>query len=270
MHSELVISQADRRPMYLQLMEQVRRRIAVGDWPPGHEMPSIRALAAAVQVSVITVKRAYLELERSGIIVTRQGKGSFVADSPDLRARLQRSELDEHLSAAIAVGRQLGLSSQDVESRLRELWNEPDGKDEETAMSEQVIQVDGVEKAYRFFRLSNVSLALEAGQIMGFVGPNGAGKSTTMRILMGMVEHDRGAVRVLGRPMPEEQAAAKRDVGYVSEDMRLHGSVTLAWHMQFVASIYPGWDPGVCRRCCCSASTCTRSRTSRRCRTASA
>ena len=129
MHSDLVISHADRRPMYLQLMEQVRRRIAVGDWPPGHEIPSIRALAAAVQVSVITVKRAYLELERSGIIVTRQGKGSFVADSPNLRARLHRSELDEHLSAAIGVGHQLGLSSQDLESRLRELWNEPDGKD---------------------------------------------------------------------------------------------------------------------------------------------
>ncbi len=111
-------------------------------------------------------------------------------------------------------------------------------------MSEQVIQVEGVEKTYRFFRLSNVSLALEAGQIMGFVGPNGAGKSTMMRILMGMVGYERGAVRVLGRAIPEEQAAAKRDVGYVSEDMRLHGNVTLAWHMKFIASIYPGWDPG--------------------------
>ena len=67
MYSDVVISQADRRPMYLQIMEQVRRRIAVGDWAAGHEIPSIRALAASVQVSVITVKRAYLELERAGI-----------------------------------------------------------------------------------------------------------------------------------------------------------------------------------------------------------
>ena len=44
-------------------------------------------------------------------------------------------------------------------------------------------------------------------------------------------------------PIPEEQASAKRDVGFVSEDMRLHGNVTLAWYMKFVASIYPGWDP---------------------------
>jgi GntR family transcriptional regulator len=124
MHSDLVISQADRRPMYLQIMEQVRRRIAVGDWAPGHEIPSIRALAASVQVSVITVKRAYLELERAGIIVTRQGKGSFVAESSDLRTRLQHGELDEHLSSAIDVGRQLGLNPTDVGQRLRELWDE--------------------------------------------------------------------------------------------------------------------------------------------------
>jgi GntR family transcriptional regulator len=134
MNSDLVISQADRRPMYLQIMEQVRRRIAVGDWPPGYEIPSIRALAAAVQVSVITVKRAYLELERAGIIVTRQGKGSFVAESSDLRTRLRHGELDGHLSSAIDVGRQLGLSPTQVEQRLRELWDQkaPDdaGKEE--------------------------------------------------------------------------------------------------------------------------------------------
>src|SRR5262245_21112764 len=109
-------------------------------------------------------------------------------------------------------------------------------------MTEHVIEVAGVEKAYRFFRLGSVSLELEAGQIMGFVGPNGAGKSTLMRILMGMTRHDRGAVRVLGHPIPEEQASAKRDVGFVSGDMRLHGSFTRVSYMKFVASTYPGWD----------------------------
>jgi len=120
--------------MYLQILEQVRRRIAIGDWQPGDELPSIRGLAASVQVSVITVKRAYLELERTGIIVTRQGKGSFVADTADLRTRLQHGELDEHLSSAIEVGRQLGLGATELEGRLRKLWDRkaPDvaGKDE--------------------------------------------------------------------------------------------------------------------------------------------
>ena len=110
MHSDLVISHADPRPMYLQIMEQIRHRIAVGDWPPGHELPSIRALAASIQVSVITVKRAYLELERDGVIVTRQGKGSFVADSADLSAQLHRERARRAPVGGRRVGRLLGLT----------------------------------------------------------------------------------------------------------------------------------------------------------------
>ena len=109
-------------------------------------------------------------------------------------------------------------------------------------MSELAIQMDGVDKAYRFFQLRDVRLALEPGQILGFVGPNGAGKSTTIRILMALVHQDRGEVRVLGRAMPRDQAIAKRDIGYMSEDMRLYSSATLAWHMKFVASVHPHWD----------------------------
>ena len=121
MHSLVTISQADRRPMYLQIMEQIRHRIAIGDWQPGQEIPSIRALAVAVKVSVITVKRAYLELEREGVIVTRQGRGSFVSDAVDLSATLRRQQLDEHLTAATEIGRELGLTPADLEARLRTL-----------------------------------------------------------------------------------------------------------------------------------------------------
>jgi GntR family transcriptional regulator len=120
MYSELTISHADRRPMYLQIIEQIRHRVAVGDWKPGHELPSIRALAVATQVSVITVKRAYLELERDGVIVTRQGKGSFVADNVDLSTQLKHEELDEHLRAAAEIGKQLGLSGEDLAVRMRD------------------------------------------------------------------------------------------------------------------------------------------------------
>lgn len=120
MHSGMLISHADRRPMYVQIVEQIRHRIAVGDWPPGHELPSIRALAAMTQVSVITIKRAYFDLEREGVIVTRQGKGSFVADSPNLGARLHDDELAMHLSAAAVIARTRQLTTEDLEQRLRE------------------------------------------------------------------------------------------------------------------------------------------------------
>ncbi len=128
MHS-LLISHADPRPMYLQIMEQIRHRIAVGDWLAGQELPSIRALAADLQVSVITIKRAYLELERDGVIVTRQGKGSFVSDTADLSTRLRRVELDTHLDAAAAIGRQLGMSAEELAARLRQILRDKDGHD---------------------------------------------------------------------------------------------------------------------------------------------
>jgi GntR family transcriptional regulator len=119
MHSYITISQADRRPMYLQIIEQIRYRIAVGDWKAGDELPSIRALAVSTQVSVITVKRAYLELEREGVIVTRQGKASFVAEQVDLSSQLRREELDQHLAAAAQIGRELALTPEELIERMR-------------------------------------------------------------------------------------------------------------------------------------------------------
>jgi ABC-2 type transport system ATP-binding protein len=111
-------------------------------------------------------------------------------------------------------------------------------------MNDKHIEMRGVRKVYRFFTLDDFSLSLEPGQIMGFVGPNGAGKSTTLRLAMGMIAPDAGEIRVLGHAIPAAQAAAKRDVGFVSGDMRLLPHATLGWHMEFMRSIYPEWDGG--------------------------
>ena len=128
MYSGINISQTDARPMYLQIMEQIRARIAAGDWAAGKELPSIRALAAALSVSVITIKRAYLDLESEGVIVTRHGKGSFVADVNGLAGELQEEKLDEHLTAAASLGQQLGLTEEDLAVRLRRAIRNVDKK----------------------------------------------------------------------------------------------------------------------------------------------
>lgn len=114
-------------------------------------------------------------------------------------------------------------------------------------MNHMAIAVSGVCKRYRYFELRDVSLLVPSGTIMGLIGPNGAGKSTTIRILLGLVHHDRGEVRVLGHHMPDGQVAAKWDVGFASDDMRLYGSMTLEWHMRFVKSIHESWDAGYAR-----------------------
>jgi len=120
MHSDFVISQTDGRPLYLQIMEQVKQRVAVGEWKKGDEIPSIRQLAATTRVSVITIKRAYLELEREGVIVTQHGKGSVVANTPTLTPRLHEQELAAHLEHAARIGALLGLTPDQLASRLRD------------------------------------------------------------------------------------------------------------------------------------------------------
>jgi GntR family transcriptional regulator len=128
MYSGINISQTDARPMYLQIMEQIRQRIAAGDWAAGKELPSIRALAAGLAVSVITVKRAYLDLESEGVIVTRHGKGSFVADVNGLAGELQEAKLDQHLEAAAGIANGLGLSADELAARLRRIHRDLEKK----------------------------------------------------------------------------------------------------------------------------------------------
>ncbi len=106
----------------------------------------------------------------------------------------------------------------------------------------QAIECRGIGKRYPHFELKDVDLVVPTGTVMGFVGPNGAGKSTTLRIIMGLIAQDHGEVRVLGHTLPEEQVAAKWDIGFVSEDMRLHPGQTIGFHMRFMRSVYPGWD----------------------------
>lgn len=104
------------------------------------------------------------------------------------------------------------------------------------------IALCGVSKEYPDFALRDINLELPVGQVMGLVGVNGAGKSTIFRILTGLIQPDGGQTEVCGHRMPEEQVAAKREIGYASDDMRLYKGKTLRWHMDLIASAYSGWD----------------------------
>ncbi len=127
-HSWITLSQSDPRALYLQVIEQIQRHVAVGDLPAGTELPSIRQLAADLSVSVITIKRAYLELEREGTITTRQGKGSVVSDHPGLQSSMAQREMDEHLSQAAQLGSLLGLSKTEMQRRIAEAFEKSQRK----------------------------------------------------------------------------------------------------------------------------------------------
>ena len=75
------IDPESRVPLYAQIVEQIQAHIAAGQLTPGDQLPTIRQLAADLRINFNTVVRAYLELEREGLISTQRGRGTFVADS---------------------------------------------------------------------------------------------------------------------------------------------------------------------------------------------
>ncbi|MBE1300312.1 MAG: GntR family transcriptional regulator [Alteromonadaceae bacterium] len=107
--------------MYLQIIEQIKRRISLGDWPAGHKLPSIRELAVSIKVSVITVKRAYQELESQGVIYTQPGKGSFVSNDSDLDKQLREAEMNNKLLEVLKIAESLGMSVEDIAEQLSQL-----------------------------------------------------------------------------------------------------------------------------------------------------
>ena len=118
----MILSQADSRPIYVQIMDEISRRVALGDWAPGFRLPSIRELAAELNVSVITVKRAYLELERAGVIVTQQGRGSFVSERINVDD-VRQEELERAMEQAVRLGHEMGLEHDDLVALLEQFTN---------------------------------------------------------------------------------------------------------------------------------------------------
>lgn len=121
--TDLIISQTDGRPMYLQIVEQIKQRVGVGDWPAGAELPSIRQLAIALRVSVITIKRAYYELERDGVILTHQGKPSTIAPNLSQATDAYHEELARLLEQLTRLALRLGLSVDELTTRLHAAWS---------------------------------------------------------------------------------------------------------------------------------------------------
>jgi GntR family transcriptional regulator len=107
------LNEEDSRPLYVQVKEQLIREILNGSLLPGAELPSIRGLAKELRTSVITVKRAYQDLEHEGYIFTRAGKGSFVKPQPDGELIKQKLSLfQKKTEELIQFGRQQHLSDE--------------------------------------------------------------------------------------------------------------------------------------------------------------
>lgn len=122
---ELYISNAGQEPIYAQITRQIKEQILSGKLKEGDALPSIRLLAKELRISVITTKRAYEDLETAGFIVTRPGKGSFVApQNPELQREEMLKQVEQHLQNAVDAARQGGIGRGEVREMLDLLWED--------------------------------------------------------------------------------------------------------------------------------------------------
>jgi GntR family transcriptional regulator len=124
----ITLSAASPDPMYKQITDQARDAIASGELAAGDKLPSIRELAEALNTSVITVKRAYLDLENEGCIISRPGLGSFVAavDPAQLRER-KLAEFRRELTRIVRSGAKFAIRPADLIGLIRLIEEDPDG-----------------------------------------------------------------------------------------------------------------------------------------------
>ena len=121
----ILIDNKSGSPIYDQIFHQIKGHILSGALKTDEALPSIRGLAKDLRISVITTKRAYDELERSGFIYTIPGKGSFVAaKNPELMREEHLKQMEEHMTAIRSVARLTGLTREAVEEMWSIMWEE--------------------------------------------------------------------------------------------------------------------------------------------------
>jgi len=117
----IYISPRDGVPIYLQVVQQVRRLVASGELMPGDELPSIRSLADQLVVNPNTVAHAYRELESAGIVTTSRGLGTYVTETSQSTAHAERrAVLGERIDALVLESRQMRIPFDEVLEMMHE------------------------------------------------------------------------------------------------------------------------------------------------------
>ena len=122
---EIVISSNTSKPIYEQITSQIKSMIMSGELQTGDPIPSMRSLAKSIHVSVITVQKAYEDLQRDGFIETTVGRGSFVsARNRDFIQEEQQRKAEKYLQEAAEIGRTSGISVEKLVELLRLFYNQ--------------------------------------------------------------------------------------------------------------------------------------------------
>ena len=118
----IVVSPLNPEPMYKQVTDQIKGAIAGGTLKPEDKLPSIREMSKELRISIITIKRAYADLESDGFIFTRTGMGSFVANiNMDTLRAGKLNEIKEEIRKILAAGKKVNIQKNDVIKIIKEL-----------------------------------------------------------------------------------------------------------------------------------------------------
>ena len=116
---DLIISNSSDRPIYEQIVTQIKELILTGELQPGQKLPSIRALANGLRISVITTKRAYTDLEAQGFIETVQGKGSLVTGgNVELLREERRRQIEQRLMRLVDDARSADIGDDELREMM--------------------------------------------------------------------------------------------------------------------------------------------------------
>ena len=121
----LIISNSSGKPIYEQITAQIKNSILSGELQEGEALPSMRALAKDLRISVITTKRAYEDLERDGFVVTVARKGCFVAPrNLELMREEQRNRVEQTLEQAVEQAQAASITLEEMQQMLSLLYEE--------------------------------------------------------------------------------------------------------------------------------------------------
>lgn len=122
---QISVSNKASRPLYEQIVTQIKAQIMSGELQAGEALPSIRSLAKSLHISVLTVQKAYDALQQDGFIETTAGKGCYVsAQNQDFYLEEQQKRIEEHFTAAIEIARESGIDLNHLTGLLTLLYEE--------------------------------------------------------------------------------------------------------------------------------------------------
>ena len=124
---QIVLDMRSEAPIYVQIVEQVRQRVATGELQPGDQLPTVRQMATDLRVNFNTVARAYRLLDEAGLISTQQGRGTYIWEGPteETLKQLKKKSLEELARNYLDEASRLGYSLEDALEELKHIH--PDG-----------------------------------------------------------------------------------------------------------------------------------------------